>query len=165
MGLKKVYIAPAGTTPGTMPANGSAWSDLGDVLADSCTLKDEDVEETVFESETSSRKITLTGKYKTTAELTLMDPDLDMLAKMFGGTVAGTNGARKWTRPLQPEYKEWAVWLAPLDGLFVGCPAARIIPTFDITYSSKGICQVPLKIKFQDQLIADEGQSAPTTGN
>lgn len=162
MGLKKIFVAPASTTAGTMPANGSAWLDLGDVYKETCTLKDDAVEETVHESETSSKKITLTGEYQTTIELTLMDPSLEQLSRYFGGTITGTAGKRKWMRPRKPEYKEWALWVMPEEGLFVGCTNCRIIPSFEITYSSKGICLVPMKIKLQDELQADEGQGDPT---
>lgn len=162
MGLKKVFIAPAATTPGTMPANGNTWLDLGDVYKDTCQLLDEDIEETVHESETSNKKITLCGEYVTGVQLTLMDPDLPQLARYFGGTITGNNGSRKWWRPRKPEYKEWAMWIMPEEGLFIGCPNTRIIPKFEITYSAKGIALVPLKIKFQDQLTADETQADPT---
>lgn len=162
MGLKKIYIAPTGETAGVMPANGEEWLDLGDVYKDTCQLTDDDVEETVHESETSSKKITLCGEYVTSVELTLMDPSLEQMARYFGGTIAGSAGKRKWLRPRKPEYKEWAIWLQPEDGLFVGCPNTRIIPKFEITYSSKGICLVPLKIKFQDQLTVDEEMTDPT---
>lgn len=162
MGLKKIFIAPASTTAGTMPANGSAWLDLGDVYKDTCQLVDDDVEETVHESETSSKKITLCGEYVTSMNLSLMDPDLDQLARYFGGTPAGTKGKRKWLRPRKPEYKEWALWVMPEDGLFIGCSNVRVIPKFEITYSAKGICLVPMKIKFQEELVVDEGQTDPT---
>ena len=46
MGLKKIFIAPAGTTAGQMPAKGNAWLDLGDVYKDTCQLVDDDVEQT-----------------------------------------------------------------------------------------------------------------------
>lgn len=162
MGLKKIYLAPASTTPLTMPANGNAWLDLGDVYKDTCQLVDDDVEETVHESETSSKKITLCGEYVTSVNLTLMDPDMDLLSRYFGGTITGTKGKRKWWRPRKPEYKEWAIWLMPEEGLFVGCPNVRIIPKFEITYSAKGIALVPMKVKFNDQLVTDEGQTDPT---
>lgn len=162
MGLEKIFIAPASTTAATMPANGNTWLDLGDVYKDTCQLVDDDVEETLHESETSNKKITLTGEYATNVNLTLMDPSLEQLARYFGGTLTGTAGSRKWLRPRKPEYKEWAVWLKPEEGLMLGCSNVRIIPKFEITYSSKGICLVPLKIKLQDQLFADEKQGDPT---
>ncbi|MDO4172238.1 MAG: hypothetical protein Q4D28_06010, partial [Prevotellaceae bacterium] len=86
MGLKKIYVTPAGTTAGVMPANGNTWLDLGDVYQDTCTLKDDDVETTEHKSETSNKVITLMGDYVTTVELTLMDPDMDLMARYFGGT-------------------------------------------------------------------------------
>jgi hypothetical protein len=162
MGLKKIYINTADTT-GAMPANGASWLDLGDVYKDTCTLTDDDIEVTTHESETSSKKINLCGEYVTTVELTLMDPDLEQLARYFGGTITGDAGKRKWIRPRKPVYKEWATWLQPEEGLFVGCPNVCIIPKFEITYSSKGICLVPMKIKLQSELQFDEGQTAPTT--
>lgn len=163
MGLKKVYITPAGTTAGQMPAKGNAWLDLGDVYKDTCQLVDDDVEETVHQSETSSKKITLMGEYVTAVNLTLMDPDLELLARYFGGTITGSQkGKRKWLRPRKPIYKEWAIWLMPETGFFVGCPNVAVVPKFEITYSSKGICLVPMKIKFQDQLTVDEELGDPT---
>lgn len=162
MGLKKIFLTPAGTTPGEMPTKGPAWLDLGDVYKDTCQLLDDDVEETTHESETSNKKITLCGEYVTGVQLSLMDPDMELLARYFGGTITGSNGKRKWWRPRKPEYKEWAIWLMPEEGLFVGCPNTRIIPKFEITYSSKGIALVPMKIKFQDQLCMEEGMTDPT---
>ena len=126
MGLKKIYIAPAGTTPGEMPAKGNAWLDLGDVYKDTCQLVDDDVEQTVHESETSAKKITLMGKFVTAVNLTLMDPSLEQLSRYFGGTITGTTPKRKWLRPLKPVYKEWAIWLMPEEGLFVGLSLIHI---------------------------------------
>ena len=52
--------------------------------------------------------------------------------------------------------------MQPEEGLFIGCANVRIIPTFEITYSSKGICLVPMTIKFQSNLQASEEMSDPT---
>jgi len=161
MGLKKIYVAPA-LADGTMPAKGKDWLDLGDVYQDTCTLTDDDPEVTEHKSETSSKKITLTGELVTNVALSLMDPDLEQLARYFGGTPTGDAGQRKWIRPRKLPYKEWAIWLMPEEGLFVGCATARILPKFEITYSSKGICLVPMTIKFQAELQTDEGMTDPT---
>lgn len=161
MGLKKIYVAEA-LSDGSMPAKGSSWLDLGDVYKDTCTLKDDDPETTKHESETSSKKITLVGETVTTVELSLMDPDLELLARYFGGTISGTEGARKWVRPRKLPYKEWAVWQMPEEGFMVGCANARIIPKFEITYSAKGICLVPLTIQYQSELQVDESLGDPT---
>lgn len=162
MGLKKIYVAPASETAGKMPDKGSSWIDLGDVYQDTCTLKDDEVETTEHKSETSNKVITLMGDYVTTVELTLMDPDMELMSRYFGGVVSGEKPNRTWLRPRKPSYKEWGIWLQPEEGLFVGCPNVCIIPSFEITYSSKGICLVPMKIKFQDQLTVDETMKDPT---
>ena len=149
-------------TEGSMPAIGNQWLDLGDVYQDTCNLKDDSPEITEHKSETSSKVITLVGETPTNVELSLMDPDLELLARYFGGTIAGEMGKRTWIRPRKLEYKEWALWIQPEEGLFIGCANVRIIPTFEITYSSKGICLVPMTIKFQSNLQASEEMSDPT---
>lgn len=162
MGLKKIWIHTA-NSDGSMPANGNTWLDLGDVYQDTCTLKDSDPEITEHKSETSSKRITLTGETPTNVELSLMDPDLDQMARYFGGTITGSvKGKRKWVRPRKLPYKEWAIWQQPEEGLLIGCANARIIPKFEITYSSKGICLVPMTIKYQSELMVDESFSDPT---
>lgn len=161
MGLKKIWIHEA-KPDGSMPANGAGWLDLGDVYQDTCTLKDSDPEITEHKSETSSKRITLTGETPTEVGLSLMDPDLEQMARYFGGTITGTTGKRKWTRPRKLPYKEWAIWQQPEEGLLVGCANARIIPKFEITYSAKGICLVPMTIKYQSELMVDESFSDPT---
>ncbi|MEG1553764.1 MAG: hypothetical protein RRZ64_00080 [Rikenellaceae bacterium] len=160
MGLKKIWVTDSKGSD-TMPAHGAAWLDLGDVYKDTCTLKDSDPEETKHESETSKKKINLIGAIETEVNLTLMDPDLDLMSKYFGGEITGVAGKQKWVRPRKLPYKEWAVWQQPEEGLLVGCPNAIIIPKFEITYSAKGICLVPMKIKYQSDLHVDEENKDP----
>ena len=58
--------------------NGLIW---GDVYQDTCNLKDDSPEITEHKSETSSKVITLVGETPTNVELSLMDPDLELLAR------------------------------------------------------------------------------------
>lgn len=162
MGLKKIWINPTAKA-GTMPADGENWEDLGDVYKDTCTLKDSDPEITEHKSETSNKVVTCVGETETTVELTLMDPSLDQLAKYFGGEVSGVEGKKTWKRPKKLPMKEWAVWMQPEDGMRVGCAVVRIIPKFEITYSAKGICLVPMSIKFNDELLTSQVKEAPTS--
>lgn len=167
MGLKKIYVAEAtGATYAsgnpTYPVAGKAWTDLGDVYKDSCTLKDDDPAETTHESETSSKKITLVGDTVTKVELSLMDPNLERLAAYFGGTITGTTGKQHWIRPKRLPYKEWAIKLMPEDGFMVESANVRIIPKFEITYSATGITLVPMTITLQSELEYDEEGADPT---
>ena len=161
MGLRKIFISPA-SEDGHMPENGDSWLDLGDVYQDTCSLKDDEPEVTEHKSETSNKRITLTGETPTAVELSLMDPDMELLARYFGGTVSGNKGQRVWIRPKKLPYKEWAIWIQPEEGFFLGCPTVRIIPKFEITYSAKGICLVPMTIKFQSELTTSEAMKDPT---
>lgn len=147
MGIKSFKVAEATENSGvySFPTSGVS---IGDVYQDTCQLVDEAPEITTHKSETSNRKIIQTGETVTTIELSLMDPDLDTLAKYFGGSVSGD----KWERPRELPYKEFAIQLEPDAGMFVGSKAARIVPRFEITYSSTGICLVPVTITLIEPL-------------
>jgi hypothetical protein len=145
-----------------MPVFGSAYTDLGDVYQESATLKDDDPTITEHKSETSSKVIVLSEPGSTNITLSLMDPDLELLAKYFGGTITGSAGSRKWTRPRQLPTKDWAIRILAAEGLTVQCPNVKITPKFEITYSSKGIMLVPMTIKCQDSLTFDESDADPT---
>jgi hypothetical protein len=163
MGCKKLYVAPANATDtSVMPANGENWRDLGDVYQDTCTLKDADATVTVHKSETSAKKITMTDPGDTTVELSLMDPDLELLSRYFGGTITGTAPNRHWQRPRKLPYKEWAIKQLPEEGVMVQCSCCTIAPKFEITYSAKGICLVPMVITYQAELQIDEEATDPT---
>lgn len=157
MGLKKIWVADANPNDNEMfPAFGDGWTDLGDVYKDTCQLVDDDAEETKHESETSSRKITLNGETTTTVQLSLMDPDMDLLVKYFGGSITGEKGKRHWVRPRKKPYKEFSIIQQPEDGVLFGCPNCVIKPKFEITYSKTGIALVPMTITYQSELHAIE---------
>ena len=171
MGLKKIFVTDAETSTTedsgyAIPVNGNDWKDLGDVYQDTCTLKDSDPTETVHRSETSNKKIIQIQAGDTTAELSLMDPDLELLARYFGGTIVTdtTTQKKRWVRPRKMPYKERCIKVIPEEGLLLVTRAAIIVPTFNITYSAKGICLVPMKINFIADLEMDEACVSPITG-
>lgn len=156
MGLKKIYICEAGTTPDTFPTYGNNWKDLGDVYQDTCKLTDDDPEVTEHKSETSTKKITQVGELTTKMDLSLMDPDQDQLTRYFGGSFTGTAGKKVWVRPRKLPTTEFAIWIQPEEGIWVGCSHCRIVPKFEITYSKTGICLVPMSVYFNASLQANE---------
>lgn len=166
MGLEKIYIAPSGNTIDELPTFGSNWVDLGDVYQDTCTLKDDDPEITEHKSETSTKRITQTGEVVTKMELSLMDPDSTILTRHFGGEIK-TSGTRKtWIRPRKLPTKEFAVLVKPEEGIWVGCSHCRIVPKFEITYSAKGICLVPMTVNFNASLqTIEDDKFDPTQTN
>jgi len=171
MGLKKIFTTDAETSATedsgyAIPANGDAWKDLGDVYQDTCTLKDGDATVTTHESETSNKKIYQIKPGDTTLELSLMDPDLELLARYFGGTITTDTTTQKkhWIRPRKLPYVERCIKILPEEGLLLVTRAAVIVPTFNITYSAKGICLVPMKINFISELEMDENCVSPISG-
>lgn len=171
MGLKKIFVTNSETSTSevsgyAIPVNGDSWKDLGDVYQDTCNLKDSDPTETVHKSETSNKKIIQIAEGETTGELSLMDPDLELLSRYFGGTVVTdeTSHKKRWIRPRKIPYVERCIKILPEEGLLLVSRAVVITPTFNITYSSKGICLVPLKIRFITELELDEVCVSPITG-
>ncbi len=172
MGLKKIFVTDAKTSTTDesgydIPENGDTWKDLGDVYQDTCTLKDADATTTVHKSETSTKKLIQIQAGDTTAELSLMDPDLELLARYFGGTIATdtTTQKKRWIRPRKMPYKERCIKVIPEEGLLLVTRAAVVVPTFNITYSAKGICLVPMKINFIAELELDEDCVSPISGD
>ena len=93
IGLHKIYVAPITDLSSTvMPDNNTAndahWVDLGDVYEGTAKLTDDDPEVTTHKSETSAKKITLSDPGDCKLELSLMDPTLEELQRLFGGTIS-----------------------------------------------------------------------------
>lgn len=164
MGLKKIFFAPSNLTDNTqIPLSG--WQDLGDIYKDTCTFVDSDPTITEHISETSARKIVQRTKGTSTLNLSLMDPDLDMLCELFGGKIEGEAGKRRWTEPAVSNDKEYAIKVYPQDGLCLNIPAAVITAKKNTTYSSQGITLVELQISPVGSIFYEEGAALPVDGS
>lgn len=164
MGLKKIFFAASNPTDNTqMPLSG--WQDIGDVYKDTCTFVGSDPTITEHISETSARKIVQRTKGTSTLTLSLMDPDLEMLAELFGGTIEGEAGKRRWTEPSVSNDKEYAIKVYPQDGLCLNIPAAVITAKRNTTYSSQGITLIELQITPVGNVMQEEGASMPVNGS
>jgi len=155
IGLHKIFISPiTNLAATTMPANNTQadehWVELGDVYEDTAKLTDADPSITVHRSETSVKKIVLSKPGDCTLELSLMDPSLEQLQRLFGGTISsvtvGGETKQKWTRPRNYQPKSFAYIGVPEDGDATMCPVATIVPKFEITYSATGIMLIPMTI-------------------
>ncbi len=155
IGLHKIFIAPiTDWNNTTMPANNTStktdWVDLGDVYQNTAKLTDDDPSITTHKSETSAKKIVLAEPGDCKLELSLMDPTLAELQRLFGGTITnvtvGGETKQKWTRPRNFQPKAFSYIGIPEDGDATLCPAVAIAPKFEITYSKTGIMLVPMVI-------------------
>lgn len=155
VGLHQIFVAPITDWANeTMPAKNTQsktdWVILGDVYQNTARLADDDATVTAHKSETSKKQIILTEPGDCKLELSLMDPSLDQLQRLFGGTIeqvsVGGQQKPKWTRPRNFQPKGFAYIGVPEDGDCTMCPAVAIVPKFEITYSKTGIMLVPMVI-------------------
>lgn len=155
IGLHKIFVSPiTDLAATTMPANNTSsdthWVDLGDVYEDTAKLTDDDPDVTVHKSETSVKKIVVSKPGDCKLELSLMDPSLTELQRLFGGEITnvtvGTDTKQKWTRPRNFQPQSFAYIGIPEDGDCTMCPVVTIVPKFEITYSKTGIMLVPMTI-------------------
>lgn len=170
IGLKKIYVnAEVGWDNETLPAKNTAsksdWKDLGDVYQNTAGLSEDDAEVTIHKSETSKRRIVTSKQGDTNLELSLMSPDLDLMARYFGGTVtttgSGTTAKKSWKRPIKYHAKPFAIWILAEDGYTLKNALCSITPKLEMTYSEDGIFLVPLQIKLLGEVQYDEDDSSP----
>lgn len=145
--------------------NTSKWLDAGDIFQDTATLSEEEQSKETYRSETSARRITIYGKPGTPEMvLELMSPDLDLMARYFGGTVTtdGTSGKKSWQRPANFTAKPFAMQIVAENGLNLRCAQVAVAPRIEMEYSETGILRVPLNIALIDPIDYTEEDITPT---
>ena len=147
----------------TVAENSSKWLDAGDIFQDTATLSEEEQSKETYRSETSARRITIYGKPGSPElVLELMSPDLDLMARYFGGTVTTANGKKTWERPANFKAKPFAMQIVAENGLNLRCAQVAVAPRVEMEYSETGILRVPLNITLIDQIIYTEEDITPT---
>lgn len=174
-GLKKIFVcalAAFGTpTIGenfwkntSVAENSSKWVDLGDVYQNTAALSEEEQNKEVHKSETSARKITIYGKPgDATIELELMSPDVDLMARYFGGTVVtnSTTNKKSWQRPANFTAKPFAMIVLAENGLTLKCSQVAIAPRLAHDYNETGVLRVPMSVSLVDEVTYDEDTTSP----
>ena len=160
LGVKAVYYAPINTAdPKVMPTTG--WKKV-DVYQDTCSFVDKDPTITVHKSETSAKKIVQKTKEGSELIFSIMDPSFDELVDFEGGTVTGTEGARKYKEPATSKNVELAFKILPEAGNALNIPCAAVVAKKNTTYSSKGITLLDNTIEPLYEVEYDEDVSEPT---
>lgn len=166
VGIKGVYVYPLAEkdAAATMPAFGSDWVTIGDVLNETAEVNDDEPEVTTYTSETSNKEIII-GENSTTATLTLMDPDFEQLARYCGGSVSGDSEGKKiYTRPKAYIAKQFAIAIVPKMGAMQCCPCVTLIPALNSKVTKKGITTLKIKMKYKGDMIMKQEIVDPTTG-
>lgn len=179
-GLKNIWVKPLSafgtpTVGDGFWANASeaenisstGWKELGDVFEDSASLSEDEQSKESFKSETSARKITIYGKAgDLSMNLELMSPDLELMARYFGGTVVtGANGKKSWKRPANFSAKPFAFMVLAENGLMLKCSQVAIAPRLGMDYTETGILKVPLSISLIDEVEYTEDTTSPMYSN
>ena len=163
MGLKKIYICEAGTTPDTFPTYGNNWKDLGDVYQDTCSFVDKDATITEHKSETSSKKIVMKTKEGSDLVFSIMDPSKQERADFEGGTYDAQ--AKTYTEPETAEQIEMAFVIVPDAGDTLLIPCASVSAKKNTTYSKKGITLLDvtanptLAVKYAENYTVNAGSN------
>lgn len=142
------------------------WKEIGDVFQESAKLSEEEQSKETYRSETSERKITIYGRPgDVSLDLELMSPDLDLMARYFGGTVttsgSGASAKKSWIRPVNFTARPFAIQVEAENGLMLKCAQCAIAPRLEMEYNEKGILRVPMKISLIDSVELDENVISP----
>lgn len=136
-----VQIALMGAD-GAAPAQ-DAYVSLGKCFKDTATLEEAEGETIVCEcEEMDDPEDERTTKGKTTLKYSTTDLDPDSCAKIFGGTVSGEDGEKKWVAPSMLENKVVAVRFATKTGLQVSFAKMRLRSRFVWKISKTGYGQI-----------------------
>jgi len=156
MGVKKVEYADVNSTdPTKMPEASATWTAV-DVYQDTCTFVDKDPTTTTHKSETSSKKITLKTKEGSDLTLSIMDPSMQQLADLEGGTYDKT--AKTYTEPETAVVVEKAWRVTPQAGLVLNIPCASVTAKKNTTYSATGITLLDLVVNPTCAVSYEEGK-------
>lgn len=120
-------------------------STLGYTYQDSCQFQQEDptVQEHYAE-EVDDPVVSTARAGKSTIEFDIMNPDVDTLALLMGGTAQSTSG-ETWKAPDSVTSIEKAILVTPKQGFSILMPRARIDAKINGNYAKSGIVLVHVK--------------------
>jgi len=119
---------------------GETLSVVGQTLQGTCNVTQDDPEMTDFFAEELDDPVVSIGRRgKTNLNFSLMNPDLEVLQKLFGGTITGTGSAAKWSAPKQLPVIEKSVKVTPQMGLIWEFPRMKINAKINGQFSRENI--------------------------
>lgn len=134
IGLSKIEIGAIAVDGGM----GTSLASLGYTYKDSCSLVTADPETTEHYSEEKDDPVASSDKGgKTTLSFQVMDPDVDVLAILLGGTADTTAGT--WAAPDSIPVIEKSVKVTPTQGLYFEFPRMKLTAKINANFSKSGI--------------------------
>jgi hypothetical protein len=136
LGLSKIEIGDI-KEDGDMGETLTVW---GQTLQGTCNVSQEDPETNDFYAEElDDPAVSISRRGKTTLAFSIMNPDLEVLQKSFGGTITGEGSAAKWNAPAQLAVIEKSVRVTPQMGLIWQFPRMKINAKINGQFSRENI--------------------------
>lgn len=121
----------------------NGYTNFGKTYEGTAKLTQEDGEETEFYSEENDDpEEVITKEGKTTLEFAIMDPSLEVIARLFGSEVA----TDVWAYPDAVADKEESIIVKPRKGLSFHIARGRIKAKFNAAFSKKEIVLIEVKV-------------------
>lgn len=120
------------------------YTRFGLTYQDTANMNQEDGESTEFFAEEEDDAIDeITKQVTTTFNFSIMDPDLDTIARLFGGEVA----SNVYAYPDAVAQKEESVMIIPKKGLCFHVTRGRLKAKFNGDFSKKGLLLLEVSVK------------------
>lgn len=121
---------------------GATLATLGYTKADSCTFEQDDPDVTDFNAEeVDDPVISIAKAGKINFNFELMNPDIDVMVDLFGGTKDETNG-EIWNAPEKMPVIEKSVQIEPDQGFIFKIPRMKIIAKIVGGFSNTGMMTI-----------------------
>jgi len=136
LGLSKIETGDIATDGGM----GQSLDVVGKTLQGTCNVTQEDPESNDFYAEElDDPVVSISKRGKTNLAFSVMNPDLEVLQKLFGGTITGTGATAKWNAPAQLPVIEKSVRITPQMGLIWEFPRMKINAKINGQFSRENI--------------------------
>lgn len=139
LGLSKILGKVGEPANATAAFTETGYTAFGLTYQDTAKMSQEDGEETEFYAEEIDDPVEVMSKEgKTTFAFSIMNPDLTVLKRLFGGDVA----SNVWAYPDASAQVEESLIILPRKGLKFSVPRAKIKAKFNGEFSKKGLLLV-----------------------
>ncbi|MDR1416318.1 MAG: hypothetical protein LBJ57_02710 [Prevotellaceae bacterium] len=136
IGLSKIEMGDVDPSGGM----GTTLAQVGYTLTDSCSMTQEDPTVTDFTAEEVDDPVVSAARAgKTTFNFSVMNADVNVLAKLLGGTVDTAGDVDTWSAPDNMPVIEQSVKITPQQGLIFSIPRMKIVAKINGSFSKSNI--------------------------
>lgn len=157
LGLAKIELGDPAADGGM----GTVLATLGYTYEDTCKMATDDPEITEFYAEEVDDPVVIKSKKgKTTLNFSIMNPGIDTLVSVLGGTKSGEAPNEVWNAPAQIPTINQSVKVTPDEGLAISIPNGYLTGKINGDFSRKGLFMIDVSIQV---LTPTKAATAPIT--